>query len=90
MDLRYAGRAHIDSRAEPRLRLCEGYKLKADSTVRAILNDVVIRRLQEGVEGAEDMLHILADYFDDGETLLIEYGEEDREAGLTVNAGLEG
>jgi len=46
--------------------------------------------LQEGIEGAEDILYILADCFDDGETLLIEYGEEDREAGLTINAGLEG
>jgi len=90
MDLRHAGRAHIDSKAEPRLRLCEGYKLKGDSTARAILNDVVVRRLQEGVEGAEDMLHALADCFDDGETLLAEYGEEDGEAGLTVNAGPEG
>jgi len=45
MDLRHAGRAYINSRAEPRLRLCEGYKLKADSTVRVILNNVVIRRL---------------------------------------------
>ena len=42
------------------------------------------------MEGAEDMLHTLADCFNDGETLLAEYGEEDGEAGLTINAGPEG
>ena len=42
------------------------------------------------MEGAEDILHTLADYFDDGETLLTEYREEDREAGLTINTSPEG
>lgn len=73
MDLRRACRAHIDSRAEPRLRLCEGYKLERDSTARVILNDVVVRRLQEGQGGT---LNALADSFVDGGALLAQYGDE--------------
>jgi hypothetical protein len=83
MDLRQACRVHIDSRAQPRLRLCEGYRLEKDSTARAILNDVVVRRLQEGAEGT---LHTLADSFVDGETLLTQYREE----GLTFDVDFEG
>jgi hypothetical protein len=82
MDLRRAGRAHIDSRAEPRLKLCEGYRLEGNSKARAILNDVVVRRLQEA---GGDTLHALADSFIDGETLLTQYGEE----GLIVDADFE-
>ena len=73
MDLRRASRAHIDARAEPRLRLCEGYRLRADSTARAILNGVVVRRLQEA---AGDSLHTLANSFNDGESLLTQFGDE--------------
>jgi hypothetical protein len=83
MDLRQACRTHIDSGAQPKLRLCEGYRLERDSTARAILNDVVVRRLQEA---SEDTLHALADSFADSETLLTRYVEE----GLAVDADLEG
>lgn len=82
MHLRQACRVHIDAGTQPRLRLCEGYRLGGDSTARAILNDVVVRRLQE-VGG--DSLHALADSFTDSEALLMRYREE----GLTDDADIQ-